>query len=73
MSGKLIIIAVLIVAVLAGGYFFSIKKNGLYNTSNTITPEPSGNTNESSQISPTGVSIVINEQNASGESGIATI
>lgn len=73
MSNKLIVLAVLIVVILAGGLYLNNKSGNVYNANNTPTPKSSVSTNETSQISPSGVSIVINEQNASGESGIATV
>lgn len=73
MSKKLIITAVLVVAILAGWYLFLDSKINRINYSNTKTPESSSKTDESSQIPETGISIVVNEQNNSGESGIATI
>lgn len=72
MSTKLLIVVIAIIVVVGGGYLFFNKGNSLYPTNNTPS-DVSNQTNETSQISPAGVSIVVNEQNASGESGIATI
>ena len=71
MSKKLIITACLVVAILAGWYLYLNSKTNRINYSDT-TPETSIETSES-QIPETGISIVVNEQNSSGQSGIATI
>lgn len=74
MSKKLIITAVLVVAILTGWYFYLDNKiNRVNYTNNTSTLEPSISKDESSQIPQTGISILVNAQNSSGESGIATI
>ncbi len=73
MSNKLLIVAGLIIFVLAAGYLLlGNKTKGLYSTKVVPTKTPITK-NENSKLPPTGVSIVINEQNNSGESGIATI
>lgn len=72
MSTKLIIALVVIIVAVLGGYFLLSNKTKVpYSTQ--ISPSPRITEKESNQISPTGVSIVINEQNNSGESGIAII
>ena len=72
MSKKLIITVFLVVAILAGGLLLN-KSKSAYNASSTPTPKSSISANDYSQIPQTGISIVVTEQNSSGQSGIATI
>lgn len=72
MSTKLIIISVVMIIAVLGGYLL-LKSNAKVSNSTQITPSPQVSEKESSQISPAGISIVLNEQNDSNESGIATI
>ncbi|MBI4098338.1 MAG: hypothetical protein HY426_04865 [Candidatus Levybacteria bacterium] len=71
MSSKLII-ALVIIALVGGGYLL-LKSNEAVPYSTQISPSPQISKEKPNEISPMGVSIVINEQNSSNESGIATV
>ncbi len=67
MPNKYFAVLILIIISLLGGYFFLTK--------NSTSPSkvPAQTKEESMKIPQTGVSIVLSEQNNSGQAGIATI